>query len=126
VTTNYSYDAANRLTTVNGTTYTWDNNGNLLYDGVRTYAYDAANRLTQVTQGATTYQYSYDGLGNRVAQTINGVTTRYALDVADGLPEVIAATTNGVTSQYLQAGGQFLAQSDSSIVLQKSFRHRNR
>jgi hypothetical protein len=31
---NYVYDDANRLTSLNGVTYTWDNNGNLLNDGV--------------------------------------------------------------------------------------------
>ncbi|HID62601.1 MAG TPA: hypothetical protein EYP49_07690 [Anaerolineae bacterium] len=41
----FSYDAANRLTSVNGVVYTWDANGNLLSDGVRSY--DHANRLTQ-------------------------------------------------------------------------------
>jgi len=34
---------------VDGVTYTWDNNGNLLDDGVNTYTYDHANRLTGVT-----------------------------------------------------------------------------
>lgn len=32
-TTNYTYDIVNRLTSVNGVNYTWDNNGNLLNDG---------------------------------------------------------------------------------------------
>ena len=31
----YTYDAANRLTSVGGVAYTWDDNGNLTYDGVR-------------------------------------------------------------------------------------------
>jgi hypothetical protein len=39
--------------------------------------------------------YEYDGLSNRVAQTVDGVTTEYVLDVAGGLPEVIVATTGG-------------------------------
>jgi len=38
LTTSYGYDNANRLTSVNAVTYTWDNNGNLLNDGVNTYA----------------------------------------------------------------------------------------
>jgi uncharacterized protein RhaS with RHS repeats len=37
----YVYDDANRLTSVNAVNYTWDNNGNLLNDGVNTYTYDA-------------------------------------------------------------------------------------
>jgi YD repeat-containing protein len=33
----YEYDDANRLTNVDGVTYTWDANGNLLSDGTRTF-----------------------------------------------------------------------------------------
>ena len=110
---NYAYDAANRLTSVNGQAHTWDNNGNLLSDGVRSYTYDHANRLTQVVSGTLTTQFTYDGLGNRTATTVDGVTTRYALDVAGGLPEVIVATTGGASTQYLQVEGQILAQHDS-------------
>ncbi len=51
VVTNYGYDIANRLTSVNGQTYTWDNNGNLLNDGTRGYTYDQANRVTQIISG---------------------------------------------------------------------------
>ncbi|RPI91406.1 MAG: DNRLRE domain-containing protein, partial [Chloroflexi bacterium] len=42
-TVEYVYDDANRLTTSNGVTYTWDANGNLLSDGIKTYTYDSAN-----------------------------------------------------------------------------------
>jgi YD repeat-containing protein len=42
----YSYDAANRLTSVGGVAYTWDANGNLTSDGVHSYSYDHTNRLT--------------------------------------------------------------------------------
>ncbi len=35
----YTYDAANRLLTLNGTTYSWDDNGNLLNDGIRAYTF---------------------------------------------------------------------------------------
>ncbi len=38
----YTYDDANRLTSVDGVPYTWDNNGNLLSDSENTYTYDAA------------------------------------------------------------------------------------
>jgi YD repeat-containing protein len=91
----YAYDPANRLVNVDGVDYTWDANGNLLSDGVRTFTYDAANRLTSVTSGTLTTTFEYDGLGNRMAQTVDGVTTEYALDVAGGLPEVIVVTTGG-------------------------------
>ena len=45
---------ANRLTYVNGITYTWDANSNLLSDGTSTYTYTHANRLAQ--DGWTSYQ----------------------------------------------------------------------
>ena len=36
------YDAANRLTGVDGVSYTWDARGNLRSNGVFTYTYDGA------------------------------------------------------------------------------------
>jgi len=55
VTTTYVYDAANRLVSVNGVSYTWDNNGNLTSDGTNTYTYDYANRLVSLTNGVDNY-----------------------------------------------------------------------
>jgi RHS repeat-associated protein len=100
-TTTYTYDSANRLATVNGTPYTFDANGNLLNDGTSTYAYDAANRLTSVT-GANTSAYVYNGLGDRLSQTVNSVTTNYALDMNAGLTQVLADGTN----TYLYGNGR--------------------
>jgi len=105
----YTYDAANRLTQVDGVTYGWDNNGNLLNDGSRTFTYDTANRLTAVTQGATTTQFAYNGDGDRLAQIVAGVTTKYALDPT-GLAKVLIASTSGQNQYYLSG----LAQYDSS------------
>ncbi len=64
----YTYDAANRMTSVNGQAYTWDANGNLLSDGSKTYLYNQANRLITIT--AT-------GLSLRLR-------SRLALSVAEG------------------------------------------
>ena len=93
-TKSYIYDEASRLTSVNGTTYTWDNNGNLLSDGNQSYAYDHENRLKSVVDGAETYSYGYNGHGDRVRQTINGVTTSYLLDINAGLTQVLSDETN--------------------------------
>jgi YD repeat-containing protein len=112
---NYQYDQANRLVNVDGQAYTWDANGNLLDDGVRSFAYDVANRLTAVTSGTLTTTFQYDGLGNRVAQTVDGTTTTYVLDVAGGLPEVIVATTDGTSTYYVQVQGQILGQQGSGV-----------
>jgi YD repeat-containing protein len=87
----YTYDAANRLTNVGGVEYSWDDNGNLLYDGVRSYEYDHANQLTQIT-GTLTTQYAYNGDGARISKTVDGVTTDYVVDLASSLPVVISDT----------------------------------
>jgi RHS repeat-associated protein len=110
--TSYEYDAANRLTSVNGVVYTWDNNGNLLNDGLRSYTYDHANRLTQVANGTLTTEFTYNGVGDRAAKTVDGVTTDYVLDPAAGLTQVLQGTTAGQTTSYLY-GADLLAQYDS-------------
>jgi RHS repeat-associated protein len=95
MTTNYTYDNANRLiqvddTQVSGTTYNWDDNGNLLSDGLNAYTYDPANRLISVDN----YAYTYNGLGDRLQQTVNDQTTNYTLDLNAGLTQVLDDGTN--------------------------------
>ena len=107
VTTTYTYDDANRLETVNSAPYTWDDNGNLLVDGTFTYTYDAANRLIAATDGVTASSFVYNGLGDRVSQTVAGVVTTYTLDLAAGLTQVLADGTN----TYLYGNGR-IAQDD--------------
>jgi YD repeat-containing protein len=92
--TTYGYDAANRMTILNGVTYTWDSNGNLTNDGVSTYTYDAANRLTTLTDGTSTSSYIHNGQGDRLVQTVDGVTTNYTLDLNTGLNQVLTDGTN--------------------------------
>ena len=91
----YQYDVANRLTSVNGVNYTWDNNGNLLNDGVNTYVYDSANRLISVSNQSTVSSYQYNGMGDRLTQSAaGGNTTNYTLDLNTGLTQVLNDGTN--------------------------------
>ncbi len=92
-TTTYTYDGANRLTSVNGVTYTWDAKGNLLNDGVNTYAYDAANRLTSFTGPTVTTTYRYNGLGDRLQEIVNGQTTTFTMDLNASLPQALSDGT---------------------------------
>jgi len=105
-TTVYTYDLANRLINASGITYTWDANGNLLSDGVYTYTYDAADRLITTTQGANTYTFKYNGLGDRLKQTANGVVTTYTLDLNAGLTQVLADGTNTYLYGVMRIGEQ--------------------
>ena len=101
-TTSYQYDIANRLVDVNGTLYTWDANGNLLSDSVNTYTYDLANHLASSTNGTTSSTYAYNGLGDRLSQTVNGQTTNYTLDLNAGLTQVLSDGT----SEYTYGAGR--------------------
>jgi RHS repeat-associated protein len=90
----YSYDIANRLISVDGVDYIWDDKGNLLSDGTSVYEYDHANRLEQVTQGTDVYVFGYNGLGDRLQQIVNGAPTGYTLDINRGLTQVLADGDN--------------------------------
>ena len=109
---NYQYDAANRLVMAGDVPVGWDNNGNMTSFGSQTYSYDHANRLTQVVSGTLTTEFTYNGVGDRVAKTVDGVTTDYVLDPAAGLTQVLQQTTGGQTTSYLY-GADLLAQYDS-------------
>jgi RHS repeat-associated protein len=101
-TTSYQYDVANRLTSVDGINYTWDNNGNLLNDGVNTYTYDPANRLVSFNGQGVNATYIYNGMGDRLSQTVNSNTTTYTLDLNTGLTQVL----NDGTNTYLYGNGR--------------------
>lgn len=103
------YDAAARLTKVGNVDYTWDANGNLLNDGLLNYTYDNANRLKTAIGGGTSATYTYNGLGERLSQTVNGATTSYTLDLSGSLSQVLQ--TNTQTYLY---GDARLAQSGAS------------
>lgn len=87
VTTNsYTYDAANQLSTINGTAVTHDKSGNMTSDGKRTFIYDADDRLVEVKEGSTSlgkYQYNSEGL--RVSKTTGSTTVYYTYDENDNV-----------------------------------------
>lgn len=68
---NGSYNNLDQLTTAGSSTFTYDANGNLLSDGVRSFSWDSENRLIQATTTVNglshTTGFAYDGLGRRVA-----------------------------------------------------------
>jgi len=113
-TTDYLYDAANRLAQLNGQqVYNFDANGNLLQSDVLSNTFDAANRLTASTRNDVTVQPIYNGVNDRVGQTVGLTTTHFSLDVAGGLPEVIY-TTDG--DAYLHLPGVIMTESSEGEV----------
>jgi RHS repeat-associated protein len=76
-TQNRTFNQQNEVTGVGSATLSFDANGNLTTDETgKTLAYDAWNRLVSVKNGSTTLaSYRYDGLGQRVSETVSGTTT---------------------------------------------------
>jgi hypothetical protein len=75
--------------------------------------------LKQVTQGANTYTFAYNGVGDRLSQTVGVTTTRYVLDPAGGLTQVLSDGANtylyGPSTAPGSAQGGRLAQYQASM-----------
>ena len=126
----YLYDGFNRLIRINNTdarislhtatnrltarsrsdghtyTYDWSQRGQLLTEWtqsypVRAFAYDGAGRMIQARVFTQTTEFAYNGLGARLAVSVEGYgTTRYTLDYAAG-HRILAETTPTETVSYL-------------------------
>ena len=86
---------------MNGTSYSYDANGNLTAAGSDTFSWDAHNQLTSATVNGSTTDYGYDGTGNQVSRTSNGTTTTNLWDGSNGMAQLV---DDGSTS-YVQANG---------------------
>jgi YD repeat-containing protein len=72
-------------------------------------AWDAENRLVQITQGTSVSTFIYDGDGNRVQATVDGVTTTYI----GGYYEWRHGTTQ---RKYYYHGGQRVAMREGGVT----------
>ena len=134
----YVYDDANRLIIVDGITHTWDANGNLLSDGVNSYAYNHANRLVSVTGASNTVTFQYNGQGDRLRETVNGIATDFTMDLNAGLTQALSDGTYtylygvGRIAQYDVGGPQYfhgdalgsmrlLTDANGDVILSKSY-----
>jgi RHS repeat-associated protein len=133
VSTNYAYDALNRLSSATDTrsgvtTYAYDPNGNLagaLYpNGVQTaYTYNTLNRLTNLTAAAggsaplAGYAYTLGAAGNRLSVTEqNGRAVTYTHDALYRLTgEAVAndPATNGSVAYAYDAVGNRLSRTST-------------
>jgi CSLREA domain-containing protein len=118
VTTTYTYDVANQLSTAQqGSTtwqYTYDANGSLtevlpngnVASGAKRYTYNAAGNLVQVeahngTGWDTQATMSYNGLNQRLSMNAAGVIAHYVLDG----DQLLTAASSGNTTLYLYGRG---------------------
>jgi RHS repeat-associated protein len=86
-----SFNANNQLTSWNGTTLSYDLNGNLTGYGSQTFTWNDRNQLSSTSGGAASF--AYDGLGRRLSKTAGGTTTKFLYDGPNGVQEQNSSNT---------------------------------
>jgi RHS repeat-associated protein len=104
-TNNYAYNADNRLAAIDGNPVIHNPNGDLTSIGTNSYVYDFENRLVGSVFTNSSNVFTYDGIGNRVARSMNGRAERFVLDRAGGLTQMLVETeTNNLAIAYYVYG----------------------
>jgi RHS repeat-associated protein len=112
--TSATYDDANQIATFGGTTFSYDDNGNLTSDGSKSYTWNARNVLTGISGGASA-SFDYDAVGRRRAKTISSATTQFLYDGLNPVQEL----TSGTPSANLLTGlgiDEFFTRVDSTTT----------
>jgi len=89
----YTCERANRLTSFNGDTVLYDDNGNMTSWGDATFTWDSRNRLIAISGTSLSASFKYDSMGRRVEKTVNGTTTKYLYDGLDIIMEMNGSGT---------------------------------
>ncbi|WP_405626611.1 polymorphic toxin-type HINT domain-containing protein [Streptomyces sp. NBC_01396] len=105
----------NRITSYDGRTFTYDDDGQLKNDGLRTYTWNARGDLTGLAKQGTASTFGYDPLGGRVSKTIGGSTSRFLTDGSNPLVEQDSskATTATVATSGLD---EYLTRSEGGTT----------
>jgi RHS repeat-associated protein len=128
-----TYNANNQLTNWNGTTLSYDANGNMTSDGTNTLTWNARNQLSAF--GGTSF--SYDSMGRRTlnasgksflydganaVQELSGSTVTANLLGGPGIDEVFTRTDSAGTREFLRdALGSTVALGNSSGTVQTQY-----
>jgi RHS repeat-associated protein len=101
INTIYGTNNLNQLTSSNNgsqnITFTYDNNGNLTYDGQFYKQYDAEGRLIKDSASAVqVLTYQYDAFGRRIQKTYNGAPFKYTYSGFNQIEE-----RDGITNTLL-------------------------
>jgi RHS repeat-associated protein len=134
-----TYDDGNQVATFDGTSFSYDANGNLTSDGTRNYTWNARNELVSLT-GPVNGSFGYDAFGRRRAKTIGGTTTQFLYDGLNPVQELSGGTATanvltglgideyftrtdaaGVRNYLTDALGSSVALTDGSGVVQTEY-----
>lgn len=106
--TSATYDAANELTIWNGTTISYDFNGNMLSDGTNALTWNARNQLVSLNNVGL----QYDAFGRRIQ---NAAGKSFVYDGANAVQELSGAT---VTANLLPGSiDEFFMRADVSSTV---------
>ena len=137
---NATYDAANRISARDSTTFTYDPNGNLTNDGMNTYMWNARDQLS-VLSGGVSASFAYDGVGRRRTKTVGGATSNFLYDQVNLVQELTSGGTptanlltglgideaftrtdaSGTSTLLVDALGSTLELADASATLQTHY-----
>ena len=103
----FSYNADDEVSSE-----TYDANGNATQVGAKSFTYDSENHMMTMSTTGTTVSLIYDGDGNRVGKSVNGVPTWYLVDDLNptGYPQVFDELTNGVVTRTYTYGLQRISE----------------
>ena len=111
-----THDAANQVSTFNGTSTLHDADGNMTFGplpntgAMGAYAYNSRNWLTS----AGGLSYTYDAEGNRIG--ISGAETQsFVVDPEGALPKVLLRIKNGITTRYVYGAGLLYEVNSSGV-----------
>ncbi len=106
----YTYNDANQIATGSDSAFNYDNLGNMIQktkgSDQLNFSYNSENLLNAVS-GALSVSNTYNGLGQRIARTRDGQTTRYVMDPSASLLSILAETDSAgnVQSYYVYGIG---------------------
>jgi RHS repeat-associated protein len=106
--TDYFRNCLNQYTSVGGTNYSYDDNGNLINDGEYKYYYDCENKLIDVNTIANgrVAHYTYDFSGRRIQKTIYGTATEIIKYAYEGDDLIAEYSENGtLLKKYIYGPG---------------------
>jgi len=118
----YEYDEENRLRKAGDITYAYDLAGNLIEksspEHKSTYKYDFNNRPIFYSNESNQVVFEYDGDGNRISKTVNGVRTDYVNDLVAPVSQVLLKRVQSnqwkgeKTTRYVYGGSRISQSSE--------------